>query len=309
MSAVPRAPRPGHETGRQAATLAVRRRDLLVPVAVTLALHVVLLAGQGLAAAMTGSLAIRANALHVGVDTVVHLVALGGVWQATRPANPRHPYGYERYETLASLLIGMLLLAVVVLIVAEAMPRLVAPEAGRATGVGAAVMAASAVASGALAIYLGRRGRRLDSRVLRSEAVHAAADSLIALGVLVAVAAGGFGVAALDPIAALLVAGVVAWRGWAVVRGAAAVLTDAAAIDTEAIREAALRVPGVRDCHAVRSRGEAGHVRVDLHVHVAPELTIAQGHAIAVAVEDEVRRLDSGIAEVLVHLGADQSVG
>jgi cation diffusion facilitator family transporter len=129
MSAAAPAPRPGHRAGRQAATLAVRRRDLLVPVAVTLGIHVVLLTAQGLAAALTGSIAIGANALHVGVDTVVHLVALGGVWLATRPADPRHPYGYERYEALASLLIGMLLLAVVALIVAEAIPRLVAPEA------------------------------------------------------------------------------------------------------------------------------------------------------------------------------------
>ena len=170
-------------------------------------------------------------------------------------------------------------------------------------------MAGSAVATGALAVYLRRRGQQLDSRVLRSEAVHAAADTLTTLGVLVAVAAGAFGAAILDPLAALAVAGVVAWRGWTVVRGAAEILTDAAAVDTEAIRAAAQSVPGVRDCHAVRSRGEAGHVRVDLHIHVAPDLTIAEGHRIAVTVEEEVRRQDPGIAEVLVHLGAEQSAG
>ena len=110
----------------------------------------------------------------------------------------------------------------------------------------------------------------------------------------------------LDPIVALAVGGVIGWRGWGVVRGAAEVLTDAAAIDIDAIRVVVLAVPGVGDCHAVRSRGEAGHVRVDLHIHVDQDLTIVEGHRIAKAVEAEIRRLDLGIAEVLVHLGADQ---
>ena len=296
-------------SGGRGVAMAVRRRELLRPVGVTIGLHLVLLVAQGAAAALTGSVAIGANALHVGVDTAVHLVALGGVWLATRPADPRHPYGYERYEALASLLIGMLLLVAVALIVSSALPRLADPQASRASAVGGAVMAVSAVLTGGLALYLSRRGQQLRSRVLRSEAVHAAADSLIALGVLAAVGAGDAGFPLFDPIVALAVGGVVAWRGWGVVRGAAEVLTDAAAVDTDAIRVAALAVPGVRDCHAVRSRGEAGHVRVDLHIHVAPELTIVEGHRIAEEVEATIRRLDLGIAEVLVHLGADQSVG
>ncbi|HEX9634561.1 MAG TPA: cation transporter dimerization domain-containing protein [Candidatus Limnocylindria bacterium] len=117
---------------------------------------------------------------------------------------------------------------------------------------------------------------------------------------MAAVVAGGVGFPRLDPVVALAVGGVVAWRGWGVVRGAAEVLTDAAAVDTDAIRASALAVAGVRDCHAVRSRGEAGHVRVDLRIHVAPDLTIVEGHRIAEAVEAEIRQLDLGIAEVLV---------
>ena len=289
---------------RGTTAVADRRRVLLIAVGVTIALHVVLLTAQAVAAALTGSVAVAANALHMGVDTAVHLVALGGVWLATRPADPRHPYGYERYEALASLLIGMLLLVAVGVIVASAVPRLAEPRPSTDTAVGIAIMAVSAAATGALAVYLRRRGRATNSRVLRSESIHAAADALISIGVLGAIGVSALGLLWLDPIVALGVAGVVAWRGWLVVRSAADVLTDAAVVDTDAIEAAALRVPGVRDCHSVRSRGEAGHVRVDLHIHVDPELTVVAGHQIAVAVEDRVRQLDLGIAEVLVHVGA-----
>jgi len=293
-------------TGQRAAGSADRRRVMLTAVGVTIGLHLALLGAQAIATVATGSVAIAANALHIGVDTAVHIVALGGVWLATHPADPRHPYGYERYEALASLLIGMLLLVAVAIIIASAAPRLSEPRPSTATGIGLAIMAASAAATGALALYLRRRASQTSSRVLRSESIHAAADALISVGVLGAIGGSALGLPRVDPIVALGVAGIVAWRGWLVVRGAADVLTDAAAVDTDAIQVAALSVPGVDDCHSVRSRGEAGHVRVDLHIHVDPMLTVVEAHQIAVAVEERIRQLDLGIAEVLVHVGAGQ---
>jgi cation diffusion facilitator family transporter len=281
-----------------------RRGPLVAAVAILFAVHVVLLVAQVAAAASTGSVAIAANALHIMVDTAVHLVALGGVWLATRPADPRHPYGYERYEALAALVIGMLLLVAMVFIVSSAVQGLIAPEPRRESVIGIAVMTGSAAAAGILALYLRGKARALRSRILSSEALHAGADALLSVGVVVAVWAGDVGWPQLDPLVALAVGAAVAWRGWGVVRGAADVLTDAAVVDTDAIHSLALAVPGVRDCHAVRSRGEAGHVRVDLHVHVAPELTIVEAHGIAEEVEARIRRLDPGITEVLVHLGA-----
>lgn len=292
--------RPGGSLARSGG----RRGPLVATMAIVLAVHVVLLVAQVGAAASTGSVAIAANALHIMVDTAVHLVALGGVWLATRPADPRHPYGYERYEALAALVIGMLLLAAMVLIVSSAVQGLAATEPRQEGSIGIAVMTGSAAVTGILALYLRGRARALRSRILSSEALHAGADALLSVGVVVAVWAGELGFRQLDPLVALAVGGVVAWRGWGVVRGAADVLTDAAAVDTGAIRSVALAVPGVRDCHAVRSRGEAGHVRVDLHVHVPPELTIVEAHRIAEEVETRIRRLDPGISEVLVHLGA-----
>jgi cation diffusion facilitator family transporter len=300
----PRQPRKGRRHKNAVASSGGRRGPLVAAVGIVLALHLVLLVAQVGAAAMTGSVAIAANALHIMVDTAVHLVALGGVWLATRPADPRHPYGYERYEALAALLIGMLLLVAMVLIVSSAVQSLADAEPRRDSAVGVGVMAGSAAATGMLAIYLHKRARVLRSRVLASEALHAGADALLSVAVVIAVGAGDLGFPQLDPLVALVVGGAVAWRGWGVVRGAADVLTDAAVVDTDAIHSAALAVPGVRDCHAVRSRGEAGHVRVDLHIHVAPELTIVEAHGIAEEVKERIHRLDPGIAEVLVHLGA-----
>jgi cation diffusion facilitator family transporter len=290
-------------SSRQEARHERRRRDLGRALAAALGVHGAIAVAQGASAHVTGSVGITASALHVAVGSVAHVIALVGIWIGTRPPDPRYPYGYERYEPLASMMIGMLLLLTVGIVAMGAVVRLALPRPPTAPMFGAAVMAASAAANCALYVFLRRRARDLNSSVLRSEAVHAWADVLVALSVVGCLALGPTGFSRLDPVVALGVAGLVAWRGSNVVRGATRVLTDAAMADVDAIRRAAAAVPGVLGCHAVRCRGEAGRVRVDLHVHVRPDLTVALAHELARAVEARVKLEIAGVAEVLVHLG------
>jgi cation diffusion facilitator family transporter len=272
--------------------------------AITLAVHVLLGGAQAVSAWITGSVGTGASALHLLMGSVAHILALAGIWLATRPPDPSHPYGYARYEHVASMGIGMLLLTSVGLIVMTAVGHLIAPRSLVAPAIGGAIMALSAAANGGLSWFLRRRARALGSDVLATEAVHAWADGLAALAVIAGIGLSRAGFPRLDPTVALGMALLVAWRSWTIIQGATAVLTDAAMVDLEAIRRAAAGVVGVLDCHAVRCRGEAGRVRVDLHIHVAPELTVVRAHDIARAVEARLRAELPGISEVLVHLGA-----
>jgi cation diffusion facilitator family transporter len=223
---------------------------------------------------------------------------------ATRPPDPTHPYGYERYEHVAAMTIGMLLLATVGAIVFSAGARLLRPTALAATGLGVSVMIGSAIANASLWAFLRHRARLLASRLLASVAAHAGTDVLTAGAVIVGLALARAGIPWLDPIVALGVAGLVAWRGGSLVWTSAEVLSDAAGADVDAIARMAASVAGVGDVHAVRCRGELGRVRVDLHIHVDPDLTVAHAHAIARAVVERVTAGLGGICEVLVHIGA-----
>jgi divalent metal cation (Fe/Co/Zn/Cd) transporter len=112
------------------------------------------------------------------------------------------------------------------------------------------------------------------------------------------------GLPRIDPAIGLAVSGLIGLRAVSIVLGAANLLTDAALVDVEEIITVAGRVPGVIDCHAVRSRGGGGGIRIDLHIHVDPELPVHKAHAIAAEVEAAIRQQVSGVAEVLVHIGA-----
>lgn len=281
-----------------------RRRALVRPLALAVAVHLLLAGLQSGAAWVTASAGVTASAMHVSIGVAAHASALAGIWLSTRSPDERHPYGYERFESLSALVIGMLLLSSVVLIVVVAGPRLLHPERVHQVGWGTALMLGSVVANGALFVLLRAEGDRLASQILRSEAVHALADAVTALAVVLGLAASSAGLLRLDPVVALGLGAVVAWRAWSVIRTAAAVLTDVMLVDVEVLRQVTKTVPGVMDCHAVRSRGEAGHFRVDLHIHVDPNITVREAHAISIEVERALKERVEGTVEVLVHVGA-----
>jgi cation diffusion facilitator family transporter len=280
-----------------------RRRALAQPLGLAVAVHGILAVLQFGGAWMTGSAAITSSAAHVSIGATAHVFSLVGIWLSTRPPDERHPYGYERFDSLSALIVGMLLLAAVALIVVVALPRLLEPETVDRAGWGAALMVVSAGANCALFLVLRAGGIRLSSQILRSESAHALADAIAALAVLMGLAASTVGLLRLDPLVALALGTVIAWRAWSVIRSAAAVLIDVTPVDMQQLRLIATAVPGVRECHAVRSRGAPGQVRVDLHIHVDPELTVREAHAIARAVEAALFKQVGGIMEVLVHVG------
>jgi cation diffusion facilitator family transporter len=164
-------------------------------------------------------------------------------------------------------------------------------------------MMGSGVVNLGLHRFLRRRGRQLPGAVITAESTHAWADAATDISIVAGIAASGMGLEQVDPIVGLAVAGLIAWRAISLVRGAAEVLTDVAMADPEEIRSVAGSVPGVLDCHAVRSRGSGGRMQVDLHIGVSPDLTVRAAHDIAEQVEKAVEEMVSEVAEVLVHVG------
>jgi len=242
--------------------------------------------------------------LHSALDVVASLIALVGISLATRPPDPRHPHGYERYESVAALLIGGFLVLALVHILQGAISRLIHPETIEVTWVSFAIMIASILASGGLAWWEQGKSRVLRSELLHADAVHTGSDMLVSTSVLAGLVASSQGLVIGDSLVALVVAGVIAWAAWGILRTATQVLTDTSLVDVESITSLVLRVPGVLDCHAVRARGPAGRVRVDLHIHVDPATRLDEAHHIADRVSRMVRSQVPDIIEVLVHIGA-----
>jgi cation diffusion facilitator family transporter len=254
----------------------------------------------------TGSLAMSADGFHSLLDAGGSIIGLVGVTLAARPPDESHPYGYERYESLSSLAIGGFMVLAIFEIINGAVNRLVFPQLPEVTLLSYTFVGISIVTSAAVFRWENRRARRFSSDLIKADAWHTLSDSFVSIAVLVSLIGSYLHIRFLDPVIALGVAAALAWAAFMVLQRATHVLSDAASIDLEEIIRAAKQIEGVKDCHAARARGPAGHAIVDLHVLVDGNLSVFASHAIAEAVNENIKKMLPGIVDVLVHIGPIQ---
>ena len=257
---------------------------------------------------VTGSLAISADGVQSVLDAFGNVVALVGVYVASRPPDPNHAYGHHRYETLTSLAIAGLMLLALFGLVQGAWIRLQTGGAPEITGISFLVMLVTLAVNIGVTIWERREGRRLSSSLLLADAKHTTSDILVSIAVIGSLVAVTFGVAWADAGITLLIVGAIAWGAWTIVRDATLVLSDAAVEAPEAIARVVRAVPGVEGTHNIRSRGGEGRVWVDLHIQVDPALAVTTAHDIASEVARVVEEEIGDPADVTVHIEpADES--
>jgi len=226
-----------------------------------------------------------------------------------RPADERHPYGYQRYETLGVLLIGVLMFVSSWEIIREVVTRLLAHRTLDIAPWALYGMLLALPVNGLMTWWEYQRGRRLGSELLLADAMHTRTDLLVTLGVIGALLGVRWGFPWLDPVMALAVVAFILRASWELVSQAARYLADARIADPHVIEQIAREVPGVQDVHHIRSRGKPGAAFVDLHVRVPPGMSTDQAHAIATEVEQRLRHEVPGVAEAIVHIEPAQPQG
>lgn len=240
---------------------------------------------------MAGSQALVADALHSLSDLVSDFVVLVATRQSRKAADAEHPYGHGRFETVGTLALGVLLLGVGVGMLWAALGKLEHPaEVGRVHVAALWVAAFTLVAKEALFRWLLALGKRVRSSLLVANAWHSRSDAASSLVVCVGIGGNLAGLPLLDPIAAAIVGFMVARMGWVFGWNALSDLVDrgAGAEVVEAIRRTAAATPGVHSVHEVRTRKMGDLLLVDMHIEVDGQLTVEQGHDIAVAARDAV---------------------
>jgi len=252
---------------------------------VSVAVNVVLATTQVIVGIVARSQGLIADGVHSLSDLVADIVVLFTGHHSTKDADADHPYGHQRFETAASLALGVLLLAVGLGMLWSAVHKLEAPETVLPVGQSALWVAAVALASKELLFrYMLAVAKRVKSSMLVANAWHTRSDAASSLVVGLGIAGNMVGYPILDPIAALIVGFMVARMGWSFGWDAIHALMDRAADDeeVEAIRQTLRETPGVHDVHDVRTRKMGDLIVVDAHLEVDASLTVEAGHAITI---------------------------
>ena len=256
--------------------------------------------------AVERSTAVFATGVEFAGDVLASTVVLFGLLAAARPADDDHPYGHGRLETIAALVVGLVLSASGAGICWQALQRVGDVHDPPATPAVAALLTAIAVRGGMSALKF-RTGRRLGSASLVADAWNDAVDILGAVAALIAVALARYDPArflAADHYGGVVVGTVVIVTGVRVLRDASLELMDTmpdTAMMAE-VRASAGAVPGVRGVDKAHARKTGLRYHVDLHVEVDPQLTVAEAHAIGGHVRQRLRGDLDWVADVLVHV-------
>ncbi|HVB64981.1 MAG TPA: cation diffusion facilitator family transporter [Nitrolancea sp.] len=250
----------------------------------------------------SNSLSMTADGLNSLLDGTSNVVGLIGLAIAARPADPNHPYGHRRFETLTSLAIALFMILALFEIVQGSIHRLQNNEKPEVTLISFVVMVGTLLVNLIVTAWERRAGRRLNSSILIADARHTASDVFVTLSVIAGLIATGIGFSWADIALAFVVAGVIAWGAWLIVREAALSLSDVAAASKELIERAARTVSEVRGVHNIRTRGGDGMIWVDLHIQVDPEMHVDQAHEIASEVAVLIEREIGETSDVTVHI-------
>jgi cation diffusion facilitator family transporter len=269
-------------------------------------LNLAVAAAKAAYALWAGSLAVGTDAVHSFLDAGANVIGLIALRLAAQPADPEHPYGHRKFEIVAATAIGVVIAVGVFELGSSAIAALLdGRPAAEPPAAGFAVVGGTWIVNMFVAAYEARAGRELGSPFLLADAGHTASDVIVTAGVLASLAAARYGIAWADAVGALVVLLFVARVAWGILTSNLGVLVDRVVVDPEAVRKVALAVPGVADCHRVRSRGTDLHAQVDLHLLIAGEIPLRQAHAVAHDVERALRQAFPAVKDVTIHMEPD----
>jgi cation diffusion facilitator family transporter len=260
---------------------------------VSVMVNIVLSATQIAVGIFAKSQGLVADGIHSLSDLVADFVVLLAGHHSQKDADQDHPYGHQRFENAASLVLGLLLLGVGVGMVWSAVVKLETPDSIPTAHISALWVALAAlVAKELLFRYMLQVAKLVKSSMLVANAWHARSDAASSLVVGLGLIGNLMGYPLLDPIAALIVGIMVGKMGWGFGWDALHDLMDRAVNveEVEAIRTTLRETPGVAGVHDVRTRKMGDMVVVDAHIEVDALLTVEQGHNIAVAARAAVMR-------------------
>lgn len=251
------------------------------------------------------SQALIADGVHSLSDLATDVLVIWAARHAKEGPDEKHPYGHERIETLATMVLSVALIAVALGFAYDAVLRLLSPDKLQHPGLLALIAAAiSMLAKEGIYHYTMRAARQINSKLLRANAWHSRSDAASSVIVLLGVIGSMLGFIYADALAAIGVSMMIAWIGWTIGREGIEELIDTGInADTLAqMLDTIDAVEGVEDVHQTRTRKMAGKIVMDTHITVNSTITVSEGHRIGDAVEHSLHKIFKDLSDITVHI-------
>ena len=273
--------------------------------------NVALLTFKFIAGVMGHSSAMIADAVHSLSDFITDVIVLAFVHVSAKPQDVGHDYGHGKYETFASFIIGLALIAAATGIIVSGIAKLIDWAGGKQLAAPGWLALAAAIISivvkEILYRYTVNRGKKLDSQALVANAWHHRSDAFSSIATAVGIGGAillGQRWTVLDPLASVVVSLMLVKVAYNLLRTSASELTESslsAEIERE-IEDIISSFPDVSEPHNLRTRRIGNRFAIEAHVRMDGNIPLTAAHDRATAIEDALRKRFGKQTHVTIHM-------
>ena len=259
-----------------------------------------------LAGIIAHSGAMLSDAVHSASDVFSSIIVIIGVKLSTRAADKEHPYGHERFECVAAIILAVVLLVTGLLIGRSALEQIISADfsGSEAPGVLALVAAiVSIVSKEAMYWYTRYYAKKLDSGALMANAWHHRSDALSSVGALIGIVFARMGYRVVEPIASLVICLLILKATYDIFKDAVSKMVDSGddALEQE-IRELTLRQEDVLGIDLIHTRVFGNRIYVDIEIRADGSMSLEDSHAVAERVHDVIENSFPKVKHIMVHV-------
>ena len=272
---------------------------------VTIIINLVLAGFKFVAGFVAHSGAMISDAVHSASDVLATFIVILGVKLAGRDADRDHPYGHERLECVAALILGVILAATGFGIGLSGIRKITGGEELLIPGTLALIAAAvSIVVKEAMFWYTWLAAKKIDSSALKAEAWHHRSDALSSVGSFAGILGARLGFPALDPVASVVICLFILKAAWDIMADALGKMTDHACPPAmvQEMADSILSQPGVLGLDTLNTRLFGDRVYVDVEIQADGDLPLKVTHATAQAVHDTLEQTFPQVKHCMVHV-------
>lgn len=251
--------------------------------------------------------ALIADGIHSLSDLLTDALVIIATHYGRQAPDKEHPYGHARFETLGTLILSSILIAVAGAIAYDSLLRLLNAENLQIPTWPALVVAAISIVSKEWIFrYTLHIANKMKSDLLKANAWHSRSDALSSIVVFIGIGGSMLGIQWLDQIAAFIVGLMIAHIGWKLMSDSLKDLLDTALPEeeTRSIIELASQIKEVKGIHSLRSRKIGALVFLDIHLQVNPTISVSEGHQIGMKVITLLHQHDLSY-DITFHIDAE----
>lgn len=273
----------------------------------SMALNIVLTAFKLVAGIVAHSGAMISDAIHSASDVISTIIVMIGVKMAGKAPDRNHPYGHDRFECVASIVLSVMLGLTGAAIGIEGLRNIVGSSYLHLTVPGKLALAAaviSIVTKEGMFWYTRINAKKIRSSALMADAWHHRSDALSSVGSFVGILGARLGFPIMDPLTSVIISFFILKAAFDIFLDAISKMTDHACSDpvVNALRKTILAVPGVEGIDSLKTRDFGSMIYVDVEIQAEGSLTLYEAHDIAQQVHDDIEQDFQNVKHCMVHV-------